>query len=495
MRAGIRYYALVPAVDPPSDPVSPLSVPPAPAVPVSLLRRLFGLSAPVGRGFYVRAGFGLAVLKYGLDAGLIYYASGKMLTPLDYLSPLLGTRSWLLHGDSGWALVVLLVLALPFMWIGLSMSLRRALDAGLSPLLALFFMVPGFNYLTMLGLALMPSATTPREAHRVAVLQPQSRLVAALLGVAVGVVLAVAITLFSTLVLQEYGIMLFMVTPVMVGVCSGWIYNRGGDRGGGETAVVSLLAVTLAGLALLLVAIEGVICIIMAFPLAAPLGQIGGVFGRELARYRGGGLLSLLLALTMLPLLTAVEAAVPLPLPLREVRTSVVIDAPPAAVWPNVVGFAELDLPPTWLYSVGVATPMRARIIGEGVGAVRHCEFTTGAFVEPITAWEPPNRLAFDVVSQPPPMHEWSPYRDVHPPHLDGYLQSKRGEFRLIDLGDGRTRLEGSTWYTLDLAPVGYWTLWSDGLIHGIHERVLEHVKRLSERGHASVPAALDDKR
>lgn len=142
-----------------------------------------------------------------------------------------------------------------------------------------------------------------------------------------------------------------------------------------------------------------------------------------------------------------------------------------------------------------VATSIRARIVGEGVGAVRHCEFTTGAFVEPITAWEPPHRLAFDVASQPPPMHEWSPYRHVHPPHLDGYLRSRRGEFRMIDLGDGRTRLEGSTWYTLDLAPAGYWALWSDGLIHGIHDRVLTHVKALSEAGYVIIPAVLDDAR
>ena len=53
---------------------------------------------------------------------------------------------------------------------------------------------------------------------------------------------------------------------------------------------------------------------------------------------------------------------------------------------------------------------------------------------------------------------------------------SRRGEFRLIELDDGRTRLEGSTWYQLDMAPQPYWVLWSDALIHSIHERVLEHI-------------------
>ena len=78
-------------------------------------------------------------------------------------------------------------------------------------------------------------------------------------------------------------------------------------------------------------------------------------------------------------------------------------------------------------------------------------------------------------------MFELTPYRHVHPPHLDGALRSNRGEFLLIPLPGGRTRLEGRTWYEFEMFPQGYWTLWSDLVIHRIHERVLLHVKRLSE--------------
>lgn len=124
------------------------------------------------------------------------------------------------------------------------------------------------------------------------------------------------------------------------------------------------------------------------------------------------------------------------------------------------------------------ATPL---VMGTGVGAVRSCEFSTGAFVEPITAWEPGRRLAFDVLSQPPAMREWSFYAAVHPPHLETLLRSRRGEFRLIQRPDGGTHLEGRTWYTLSATPALYWRVWSDAIIHRIHGRVLAHVKRLSE--------------
>ena len=104
--------------------------------------------------------------------------------------------------------------------------------------------------------------------------------------------------------------------------------------------------------------------------------------------------------------------------------------------------------------------------------------FSTGAFVEPITAWEPGCRLAFDVAASPPPLRELGLYAEVAPPHLDNYLRSRRGEFRLIVLPGNRTRLEGSTWYELEMAPEGYRQLIGDALIHRIHLRVLDHIKR-----------------
>ncbi len=455
-----------------------------------LLALLFGTAAPVSRRSYALVGLTLGVLKYGIDAGLIYATTGHLWRPFEYLSPALSTRTAILGGDNEWALALMIGLTLPFLWIGLSMSLRRAVDAGRSATLALLFLVPGLNYLLMIVLSCLPSAPPRVRERSAAELHPRGKIAAALYGILAGIGLALGLTLLSTQVLGEYGQVLFFVTPGLIGAFAAWSFNRDQERGLGATLGVSSLAIGIAGMSLLLFAIEGAICLMMAMPLALAVGLLGGALGRQMARYTRLSAVHMILLLVLLPPLTAIEAVLPAPLIEREVATSIIIDAPPAAVWPNVVGFAELEAPPAWIYDAGVAYPVRARIEGEGVGAVRRCEFTTGAFVEPITAWEPRERLAFDVTEQPAPMHEWSPYAHVHPPHLDGYLRSRRGEFRIIDLGDGRTRLEGSTWYTLDLGPTPYWSLWSDAMIHGIHDRVLEHIKGLSEGGFVSVPSA-----
>jgi hypothetical protein len=227
----------------------------------------------------------------------------------------------------------------------------------------------------------------------------------------------------------------------------------------------------------LLVAIEGAACIVMGMPIVIVVGGFGALMGRAIARLGRRDLKPLMFGLLALPLATALEPAGSIGRATHEVRSSVDIDAPPAQVWNHVIAFAPIAEPTAWLFRAGIAYPRYARIDGAGVGAVRYCVFSTGPFVEPITAWEPGRRLAFDVASSPPPMRELSVYSHVTPPHLDGYLRSRRGEFRLVALPGGRTRLEGSTWYQIEMAPEGYWQLCSDYLIHRIHQRVLEHIK------------------
>ena len=78
-------------------------------------------------------------------------------------------------------------------------------------------------------------------------------------------------------------------------------------------------------------------------------------------------------------------------------------------------------------------------------------------------------------------MKEWSPFGDIFPAHIDNYLVSKGGEFRITNLGNGKSKLVGTTWYSHKIAPEFYWRLWSDFILHRIHTRVLTHIKERSE--------------
>jgi hypothetical protein len=430
-------------------------------------------SQPITRRVYVTHGLVLAAVKYLGDVVLVYAATGAAWTPADYaralpsLLPESGhAREWLAFAVVTWML--------PFLAIGVTLTARRALDAGRSPWLSILFLVPYANYVLMATLSALPSRGQ-RDERPPAAPSRMTDSTAGFLAGAAGVIVALAAVGVGVSTIESYGGWLFIVTPFAMGACSAFLYNRGRDVTARQTTTLLVVTTFIAGSALLLVSLEGAICLVMAFPIALPLALLGGAVGRQAAISAPAQTSPAMFMLLALPLTAAIEPGTGHAV--HEVRSSVIVDAPPGTVWPHVVAFREIPSPTDWVFRAGVAYPIRAHIDGSGVGAVRYCVFSTGSFIEPITRWEPGRRLSFDVAASPAPMDELSPYRDVSPPHLHGYLRSKRGEFRLIDLGDGRTRLEGSTWYEIEMAPEAYWRIFSDALIHRIHQRVLDHIK------------------
>ena len=121
--------------------------------------RLFGFRERIERGLYLRVGLGLMLLKYVADASIIGIATGRLWTPLDYLIPLFSLRSATVEALPSWLTILLVFWTLPFIWIGVSMSLRRAVDAGRSPWWSLAFFAPILNYAVMIWLSILPSAS------------------------------------------------------------------------------------------------------------------------------------------------------------------------------------------------------------------------------------------------------------------------------------------------------------------------------------------------
>jgi len=446
---------------------------------VNAVRNLFTLQGRVTRSTYLMTGLLLSLLKYAADAGSFMLLAGERWELLDYLNPARRWGPWD-PDDYPTALYVFVILwALPFMWIGVAMSARRARDAGLSLWWGLGFLIPFLNYIFIAALACLPSREVEREPSPGETYTFRTTLS----GVGITAVVLIGMIALLTQGFEYYGWALFFTTPFVLGAVTGVMLNR--PKLYSVLATLGVVTVTLCVgyLALLFFAIEGIVCILMTVPIALPAAILGAVFGRALvarssSETKPDSALGALILL--LPLGAGVEQRVTSPAE-REVVTVIEIDAMPERVWENVVSFSELPKPDHWLFETGIAYPLRARIEGEGVGAKRYCEFSTGAFVEPITRWEEPTRLSFDVIEQPIPMEEWSFYAEVHPPHLEQSFRSVRGEFRLIELPGGGTRLEGSTWYVLDMGPAPYWKLWGDAIVHRIHERVLAHIKELSE--------------
>lgn len=294
------------------------------------------------------------------------------------------------------------------------------------------------------------------------------------------VLLALLLTLWGIYAIGSYGIALFVLTPIFIGFTATVLFGFGRKIEDKEATSISYITLGIFVACLLVFAIEGIICVAMAAPIGLAMAWVGACFGQVLNHKRfNNGLVSILLLLVVIPSTAFIERE--MKPDIQPVVTSVTIDALPETVWQSVVTFPELPEPTQWLFKVGIAYPINATIEGEGVGAVRHCNFNTGSFVEPITTWETARLLQFDVLEQPEPLKELS-FWDIDAPHLHDYFVSKRGQFKLIPLKNGQTRLEGTTWYYHNIKPDIYWRLWSNFIIHSIHRRVLDHIKVEAEK-------------
>ena len=98
--------------------------------PRNWLPNLFGFHAPVNQRHYAAFGIGLMLLKYAVEALVIAVLTGQFYTPLDFVNPLITSRERFTAAAPLWLGMGWVLWTLPFLWIAVSMSIRRAAFVG-----------------------------------------------------------------------------------------------------------------------------------------------------------------------------------------------------------------------------------------------------------------------------------------------------------------------------------------------------------------------------
>jgi len=430
---------------------------------------LFRTEGVASRTQYLAWGAALFLIKYTLDllaVGLVFH---RIWFPWEYLDIRLRELDWNTPSTVRFY-CLMLALALPFIWAGTVLTLKRLRSANLPVILVWLFFIPYLNLLFFLSLLIAPETQlTPQP--------PLHSDFSKRIWKTVFIITVVCLGLFiiSTEVFHAYGWGLFIGIPFFIGFVPGLL--NGPKAGFWQSFQLALLAHAVLAGCLLLFAYEGLVCLAMAAPLTLITSTFGVLIGRSL-RLRSTTLdepVLFCLGALLLPLMVA-EKFLETKAPAYQVTSTIEIQASPETVWQEVVAFSEIPPPEEWVFRSGIAYPIRAKIEGTGVGATRHCIFSTGEFTEPIKKWQEPELLQFTVASNPPPIREMSFY-SIDPPHLHNFFISHAGQFKLVRTPTGTTRLEGTTWYSHNLYPAAYWRLWSDYIIHKIHMRVLGHIK------------------
>lgn len=494
------------------------------------LSDLWKTEGSVGRGKYALWGSSLFGIKYGIDTCISEFIFHQHWDFVRYLFPGQTLDMLLLSPPERWFYGTILVLSLPFIWVGVVLTIKRLRSCGLPVFLVYLFFVPFVNLLMFVILSVAPSlklhpqpSTSPQttsdatppvipplpnwpkpdrslpKQQQLVVQRAEQKRVDMIQAMVTTVLPAIGIAWLSIFHLQSYGWGLFIGVPFAVGMSAAYIYGKNEVRTFGECVVAAMVATTLLGLAMFFFAWEGMVCLLMASPIVYTLAFMGAVLGYHIQKNRLRAqdqiLISVALLLAM-PTLIGAEFSANAEPPLIGVKSFVEIPAPPAVVWRNVVAFPKLEPPSDWLFHLGIAYPIGATINGAGAGAVRKCNFSTGAFIEPIKVWDEPRLLKFGVQAQPPSMREFSWMHEIHPAHLKGYLQVHGGQFQLEPMTDSRgtvtgTRLIGTTWYQNKMWPNQYWRIWSDEIMHRIHMRVLNHIRTQSLLTASAQPTSL----
>lgn len=274
-----------------------------------------------------------------------------------------------------------------------------------------------------------------------------------------------------------FGLVLYMIMPIMASMFCCHVAVELGMKKSPAMYGVTTSGLLMGTICVLLLGLDGLICVVMAFPLAMLMTVVGTAL-----YLRKDGKMGLLMAPAgLLALGGDVHRINNEPILTVETRTKV--SAPPSEVWPLIIQQPDLhETRADWLVgTIKAAHPTATLCADASVGAQRNCRLTTGDMHEVVTETVPNRRFAFRVLNTPPAMKETNPlHPDIHPGHLEGYVEMRTGSFDLIETADGTEIVARST-YVNRYGPLAYWRLWSDAIVSGVHKQVLHNIKEKVE--------------
>jgi uncharacterized protein YndB with AHSA1/START domain len=246
----------------------------------------------------------------------------------------------------------------------------------------------------------------------------------------------------SCVITKGYGAAFFSI-PVFVGFVAGLLYPRGPFRASLNALLLSL--------ALAIVTLrEGVVCVLFSLPLLVPMLWLGSFAGGIAARHvhtrraRNDGIaLAILFGFG-----SQVGSRVtddPARHPLHVAEASIVLDAPPDAVFAALTtGEFRVDSRWPWFIRIGLPMPDRMAVERGGLGGRVRFDFSQGTAFARITDWQPGRELAYAV--------EHYDIRDL-PFHITRLGRGPDYGFRRERVEDWLTVL--MTRYTLSASPDG----------------------------------------
>lgn len=230
--------------------------------------------------------------------------------------------------------------------------------------------------------------------------------------------------------------------------------------------------------------LEGLICILLALPVALVSSSIGGLIAGIVQRYFRRPTRRSLACVLLLPVFIApLELQLPPPAQFRTVQTQIGIQASAETIWKNieqVKAISPEEIRPTWTHTIGFPLPVAATLSHRGIGGVRHASFERGLlFIETINKWDEGHTLGFSIKANTE--HIPPQTLDEHVTIGGRYFDVLNGEYRLEPQPGGIIILHLSSEERLSMDFNSYAGLWTDAIMRNLQQSILEVIKHRCE--------------
>jgi len=264
--------------------------------------------------------------------------------------------------------------------------------------------------------------------------------------------------------MEEVGVTLFVVIPIVLGVFVGRMSRAKPALGGLAAAYLVFYG------ALGLFGMESLACVLLSLPIALLLTAIGFGIGRYWRRKRsvepGEAPLNMLL-LPVLVVLFSFGGEWMLDKTRTEkrevVETTVFLPHPPEQVWDAIKEVPYMEAEKPLLLKLGLPVPKYCKLTAEAVGGIRTCYFEGGHIQERLTVVDKPRLLRMEVTAYKLTGRNW--------------LRFHEAEYR-FEPKDGGTLLTRGTTYSSELVPRLYWEPLERWGIQSEHTYVLRNLAR-----------------
>lgn len=239
-----------------------------------------------------------------------------------------------------------------------------------------------------------------------------------------------------------YGFLIFLAIPVVLGLSLGALPKWK------HAMVGTVICLFFFLLGLMILGLEGYICVLMVLPIILPPIFLAAVTTHLAKRYdkikETENLPVLILPLFLFLLGIPVENKLGgHQKKIIEVTSAIQLPYSCIEAYNHIKSVDTLIAEKSWLMKIGLPVPQKCLLDREAVGGIRTCYFSGGKIVERITALEKGKLLEMDVISYELTGRKWLGFR--------------KARYRFDSLATNQCRMTRITTYTSELRPRFYW--------------------------------------